>query len=75
MFAHAGYDADIAAYDVAAQRATISDAFIEDLCAIGTARDVTAGVARYRAAGATNPIITNITGTNLRPTLQAARGA
>jgi alkanesulfonate monooxygenase SsuD/methylene tetrahydromethanopterin reductase-like flavin-dependent oxidoreductase (luciferase family) len=76
MFAHAGYEADIAAYDAAAgagaQRAAISDAFIDDLCAIGTPQDVAAGVARYRAAGATNPMITNITGTDLRPTLQAA---
>jgi alkanesulfonate monooxygenase SsuD/methylene tetrahydromethanopterin reductase-like flavin-dependent oxidoreductase (luciferase family) len=53
----------------------ISDAFIEDLCAIGTPQDVAAGVARYRAAGATNPMITNITGTDLRPTLQAAVAA
>jgi alkanesulfonate monooxygenase SsuD/methylene tetrahydromethanopterin reductase-like flavin-dependent oxidoreductase (luciferase family) len=75
MFAQAGYDADIAAYDAAAdvgaQRAAISDAFIDDLCAIGTPQDVAAGVARYRAAGATNPMITNITGTDLRPTLRA----
>ena len=76
MFAHAGYEADIAAYDAApdpaAKRAAISDPFIEDLCAIGKPADVAAGVARYRAAGATNPMITNITGTDLRPTLQAA---
>jgi alkanesulfonate monooxygenase SsuD/methylene tetrahydromethanopterin reductase-like flavin-dependent oxidoreductase (luciferase family) len=76
MFAHAGYEADIAAYDAApdagAQRAAISDAFIEDLCAIGPPRDVAAGLARYRTAGATNPMITNITGTDLRPTLHAA---
>jgi hypothetical protein len=36
---------------------------------------VAAGVARYRAAGATNPMITNITGTDLRPTLHAAVAA
>jgi alkanesulfonate monooxygenase SsuD/methylene tetrahydromethanopterin reductase-like flavin-dependent oxidoreductase (luciferase family) len=79
MFAHAGYEADIAAYDAAAdvdaQRAAISDAFIEDLCAIGKPEDVAAGVARYRAAGAINPMITNITGTDLRPTLDAAVSA
>jgi alkanesulfonate monooxygenase SsuD/methylene tetrahydromethanopterin reductase-like flavin-dependent oxidoreductase (luciferase family) len=79
MFAQAGYEADIAAYDaadgVAAQRAVISDAFIEDLCAIGKPADVAAGVARYRAAGATNPMITNIAGTDLRPTLAAAVSA
>jgi alkanesulfonate monooxygenase SsuD/methylene tetrahydromethanopterin reductase-like flavin-dependent oxidoreductase (luciferase family) len=79
MFAHAGYDDDIAAYDAAAdagaQRAAISNAFIEDLCAIGTPQDVAASVARYRAAGATNPMITNITGTDLHPTLRAALSA
>src|SRR5260370_21770361 len=64
-----------AAADVGAQRAAISGAFIEDLCAIGTPQDVAAGVARYRAAGATNPMITNITGTDLRPTLRAALSA
>jgi alkanesulfonate monooxygenase SsuD/methylene tetrahydromethanopterin reductase-like flavin-dependent oxidoreductase (luciferase family) len=79
MFAQAGYEADIAAYDaaadVSAQRAAISDALIEDLCAIGRPDDVAAGVDRYRAAGATNPMITNITGTDLRPTLSAAVSA
>jgi alkanesulfonate monooxygenase SsuD/methylene tetrahydromethanopterin reductase-like flavin-dependent oxidoreductase (luciferase family) len=79
MFAQAGYEADIAAYDAAAdvtaQRDAISDAFIEDLCAIGKPADVAAGVARYRAAGATNPMITNIAGTDLRPTLRAAVSA
>jgi alkanesulfonate monooxygenase SsuD/methylene tetrahydromethanopterin reductase-like flavin-dependent oxidoreductase (luciferase family) len=76
MFAQAGYEADIAAYDaaddVAAQRAAISDAFIDDLCAIGKPDDVAAGVTRYRAAGATNPMITNITGTDVRPAMRAA---
>jgi len=79
MFTRAGYEADIAAYDAAAgvdaQRAAIGDAFIEDLCAIGKPEDVAAGVARYRAAGATNPMITNITGTDLGPTLHAAVAA
>jgi Luciferase-like monooxygenase. len=79
MFTQAGYEADIAAYDAAAdagaQRAAISDAFIEDLCAIGKPEDVAAGVARYRAAGATNPMITNIADTDLGPTLRAAVAA
>ena len=79
MFAQAGYQADVAAYDAAtgveAQRSAIGDAFIDDLCAIGEPRDVTAGVARYRAAGVTNPMITNVPGTDLRPTLLAAVAA
>src|SRR6202035_1269003 len=53
MFAQAGYEADIAAYDaaadVAAQRAAIGNAFIDDLCAIGEPEGVAAGVARYRS--------------------------
>jgi alkanesulfonate monooxygenase SsuD/methylene tetrahydromethanopterin reductase-like flavin-dependent oxidoreductase (luciferase family) len=78
MFAHAGYSADIEAYDgaapdVAAQTAAISDTFIDDLCAIGDPAAVQAGVARYRAAGATNPLLTNIGGTAFEPTLRAAR--
>ena len=76
MFAQAGYEADIAAYDARrrdAQRDAISDAFIEDLCAIGKPADVAAGVARYRAAGAANPMITNIAGTRPAPDLGRGR--
>jgi len=69
---HHGHDS---ATDVGAQRAAISDAFIDDLCAIGEAENVAVSVTRYRAAGATNPMITNITGTDLRPTLHAAVAA
>jgi alkanesulfonate monooxygenase SsuD/methylene tetrahydromethanopterin reductase-like flavin-dependent oxidoreductase (luciferase family) len=76
MFQHAGYDADLAAYDAApdreSQKAAIGSAFIEDLCAIGDATDVAAGVARYRAAGATNPLITHVMGTDFASTLRAA---
>jgi alkanesulfonate monooxygenase SsuD/methylene tetrahydromethanopterin reductase-like flavin-dependent oxidoreductase (luciferase family) len=38
----------------------------------GYEADVAAGVARYRATGATNPMITNITGTDLGATMRAA---
>jgi hypothetical protein len=48
------------------------NAFIRDPCAIGEPEDVAAGVTGYRAAGTANPMITNITGTDLRPTLHAA---
>ena len=79
MFAQAGYETDIAAYDAAAsvdaQRAAIGEAFVEDLCAIGKPEDVAAGVARYRAAGATNPMITSVTGTDLGRALHAAVSA
>jgi hypothetical protein len=36
---------------------------------------VAAGVARYRSAGTTNPMITNITGTDLGPTSPPAVAA
>jgi hypothetical protein len=68
----AAYDA---AADVSAQRAAISNAFVDDLCAIGEAEDVAAGGSRRRSAGATNPMITNIIGTDLRPALHAAVAA
>ena len=79
MFGHAGYSTDIAAYDAAApdreaQKAAISDALIQDLCAIGDPAAVAAGFARYRAAGATNPMATHIQGTSFEATLRAAVG-
>ena len=79
MFEAAGYGNDLAAYDAAPDRETqkhaISEALIENLCAIGDASDVRRGVERYRAAGATNPILTGIAGTDYPTTLRAARGA
>lgn len=78
MFDAAGYGKDLAAYDAAApdrdaQQRAISEELIENLCAIGNASDVQRGIQRYRAAGATNPILTGITGTNFTATLRAAR--
>src|SRR2546429_138941 len=50
----------------------IADGVVLWACPASYVRDVVAGVARYRVAGATNPMITNITGTDLGPTLHAA---
>jgi alkanesulfonate monooxygenase SsuD/methylene tetrahydromethanopterin reductase-like flavin-dependent oxidoreductase (luciferase family) len=80
MFRAAGFAADIAAYDdaapdVEAQRRAISEDFIEHLCAIGDEAAVRGGVRRYRKAGATNPILTAITGTDFTPTLRAVAAA
>jgi alkanesulfonate monooxygenase SsuD/methylene tetrahydromethanopterin reductase-like flavin-dependent oxidoreductase (luciferase family) len=77
MFATAGYASDIAGYDAAAadvarQRKSISDEFVNDLCAIGDPASVGKSLDRYRAAGATNVMITNIRGTEFEPTLRAA---
>jgi alkanesulfonate monooxygenase SsuD/methylene tetrahydromethanopterin reductase-like flavin-dependent oxidoreductase (luciferase family) len=76
MFAAAGYDADLHAYDHADNRDTqekaISEEFITALCAIGDKADARAAIARYRAAGATNPILTTIKGTDFTRSLRAA---
>jgi alkanesulfonate monooxygenase SsuD/methylene tetrahydromethanopterin reductase-like flavin-dependent oxidoreductase (luciferase family) len=77
MFVNAGFEHIVAAYDAAgpdveAQKLTITEEFIELLCAIGDDASIRAGVDRYRAAGATNPILTAIWGTDFAPTLRAA---
>jgi alkanesulfonate monooxygenase SsuD/methylene tetrahydromethanopterin reductase-like flavin-dependent oxidoreductase (luciferase family) len=79
MFEAAGYGKDLAAYDAApdreAQKRAISEELIENLCALGDASDVRRGIERYRAAGATNPVLTGIAGTDFTATLHAARAA
>jgi alkanesulfonate monooxygenase SsuD/methylene tetrahydromethanopterin reductase-like flavin-dependent oxidoreductase (luciferase family) len=77
MFEAAGFADDLAAYDAAApdaaaQKLAIGEGFIERLCAIGDEDAVRAGVQRYRDAGATNPIVTPIFGTDYDATLRAA---
>ena len=79
MFRAAGYGDDVAAYDAAAgdqarQVAAIGDAFIDDLCAIGDADSVTKVLDRFRSAGATNVMITNIRDTDFGATMRAATG-
>lgn len=77
MFLVAGFADELTAFDAAhpdreAQKLAISERFIDALCAIGDAAEVAAGVQRYRDAGATNPMITNIIGTDFAATLEAA---
>jgi alkanesulfonate monooxygenase SsuD/methylene tetrahydromethanopterin reductase-like flavin-dependent oxidoreductase (luciferase family) len=77
MFSAAGFATDVSAYDVAApdveaQKRAISQDFIEHLCAIGDEDTVRRGIERYRDAGATNPVLTAIHGTEFEPTLRAA---
>ena len=76
MFQTAGFASDIAAYDAApdreAQKLAIGEAFIEELCALGDGDDVRRGVERYRAAGATNPVLTAVWGTDFESTLRVA---
>ena len=76
MFSAAGYDADLRAYDSAdnrdAQETAISEEFIAALCGIGDEAEARATIARYHAAGATNPILTAIQGTDFTRSLRAA---
>jgi hypothetical protein len=77
MFAAAGFGEELAAYDRAApdresQKLAISERFIEELCALGDEDAVRRGVERYRDAGATNPILTAVLGTDFERTLRAA---
>jgi alkanesulfonate monooxygenase SsuD/methylene tetrahydromethanopterin reductase-like flavin-dependent oxidoreductase (luciferase family) len=77
MFEAAGFADDLAAYDRAApdreaQKFAISEEFIEGLCALGDEDAVRRGVERYREAGATNPILTAVWGTDFERTLRAA---
>lgn len=76
MFAEAGFADALTAYDSAedaeAQRRAIPEEFVEALCALGDAAAVRAGVERYRHAGATNPVVTQVWGTDFAATLRAA---
>ena len=49
----------------------ISEAFVGQLCAIGDEDALRRGVARYREAGATNPVLTAIWGSDFDATLRA----
>jgi alkanesulfonate monooxygenase SsuD/methylene tetrahydromethanopterin reductase-like flavin-dependent oxidoreductase (luciferase family) len=77
MFQAAGFADDVVAFDAASpdaevQKLSISERFIDDLCAIGDDAAVRDGVQRYRDAGVTNPVVTAILGTDFEPTLRAA---
>jgi probable F420-dependent oxidoreductase len=79
MIDRSGFGEDIAAFDEAMQagdvdkaKAAISDRFLDDLTAIGSADDVRAGVRRYADAGATSPGIGAVPRTDFNATLEAA---
>jgi alkanesulfonate monooxygenase SsuD/methylene tetrahydromethanopterin reductase-like flavin-dependent oxidoreductase (luciferase family) len=80
MIERTGFGADIAAYDAAAgdveaMAGAISDAFLDELTAVGDEAAVRAGVARYRDAGAGSPCVGPIPKTDFQATLHAASGA
>jgi alkanesulfonate monooxygenase SsuD/methylene tetrahydromethanopterin reductase-like flavin-dependent oxidoreductase (luciferase family) len=77
MFDAAGFGEDLAAYDAAApdveaQKQAISEEFVQALCALGGEREVRAGIDRYRAAGATDPLLSAVSGSDVAATLRAA---
>ncbi len=76
MIERTGFGADIAAYDLAAgdleaMQDAISEQFLEELTAVGDRSALTAGIARYRDAGASSPCIGPIPGTDFDATLRA----
>lgn len=80
MIERSGFGADIAAYDAAngnleTMQAAISDAFLEELTAVGERSVVQADIARYRAAGACSPCLGPIAKTDFEATLRAGSGA
>jgi hypothetical protein len=80
MIERTGFGADIAAYDAAAgdieaMAGAISDAFLDELTAVGDEAAVQAGVARYRDAGTSSPCVGPIPKTDFQATLSAAIGA
>ncbi len=79
MIERSGYEADIAAFDVAAgagdgdaMQAAISEGFLRALTAVGDEAAVRAGVQRYLDAGATTPCVGPSPRTDFEATLRAA---
>jgi alkanesulfonate monooxygenase SsuD/methylene tetrahydromethanopterin reductase-like flavin-dependent oxidoreductase (luciferase family) len=79
MLERSGFGGDIAAYDEAAgrgdgdgMRAAISERFLDVLCAVGSADEVRASVARYVEAGVSSPCVGPIARTDFEVTLRGA---
>jgi alkanesulfonate monooxygenase SsuD/methylene tetrahydromethanopterin reductase-like flavin-dependent oxidoreductase (luciferase family) len=80
MIERTGFGEDIAAFDAAAgdvekMQSAISDAFLEELTAVGSEQAVRAGLERYRAAGAGSPCLGPIAKTDFEATLRAGTGS
>jgi alkanesulfonate monooxygenase SsuD/methylene tetrahydromethanopterin reductase-like flavin-dependent oxidoreductase (luciferase family) len=79
MIERTGFGADIEAYDRAggdleAMQSAISEEFLEELTAVGDQSQLSAGLERYRAAGANSPCVGPIVGTDFEATLRAGAG-
>jgi probable F420-dependent oxidoreductase len=82
MIERSGFGDDIARFDEAMQagevdraKAAVSDRFLEDLTAIGSADEVRAGLRRYAEAGTTSPCVGAVPRTDFNATLEAAKPA
>jgi alkanesulfonate monooxygenase SsuD/methylene tetrahydromethanopterin reductase-like flavin-dependent oxidoreductase (luciferase family) len=82
MLERSGYEDDIKAFDEAMQSgdidaatARISDGFLGNLAAIGSAEEAAESLRRYRAAGASSPCVGAVAGTDFNATLEALAGA
>jgi F420-dependent oxidoreductase-like protein len=78
MIERSGYGDDIAGFDAAMQEGgpkaaveAISDRFLLNLAAIGSADDAEASLRRYQEAGATSPCVGGVPGTDFDVTLEA----
>lgn len=78
MIERSGYGADIKLFDEAMESGdhgsaatAISDGYLENLAAVGTADIAAAAIERYRDAGATSPCIGPIPGTDFNNTLES----
>ena len=81
MIERSGYAEEIGAFDEAMQRGdgdaaatAISDRFLEQLAAVGSATEAEASVRRYLDAGATSPCLGGIPRTDFDVTLKALAG-
>jgi alkanesulfonate monooxygenase SsuD/methylene tetrahydromethanopterin reductase-like flavin-dependent oxidoreductase (luciferase family) len=81
MIARSGYPDEIAAFDEAIKRgdthaaaAAISDSFLEQVAAVGSATEAEASVRRYLDAGANSPCLGGIPRTDFDVTLKALAG-
>ncbi len=80
MIERTGFASDIEAYDRAggdleAMQAAVSEGFLDELTAVGDESALSAGVERYREAGASSPCIGPIPKTDFEATLRAGVGS
>jgi alkanesulfonate monooxygenase SsuD/methylene tetrahydromethanopterin reductase-like flavin-dependent oxidoreductase (luciferase family) len=76
MIERTGFEEDIERYDSAAgdleaMQGAISEAFLDELTAVGDAQALADGIERYRAAGTSSPCIGPIPGTDFEATLRS----